>query len=101
MLVVGLHPVWSLLCLSVCVLLLLLLLLLFSVPTTMMPTASILFYYLVLGIAASPSTANTLAVRVTKLEWSTRFVPQVCHRWHKCRTCDFRFSLHIGWPPLM
>lgn len=98
---VGLHPVWSLLCLSVWVLLLLLLLWLFSVPIVVVPTATIFFYCLVLGIAASSSTTNTLAVRVIKLEWPIRFIAYVCHRWHKCRPGDFRFSPHIDWPPLV
>lgn len=91
------HPVWSLLCLSVSMLLLLLM---FSVPVAMMPTpTSTLLYFFVFHIAASPS--DTLVVRITKLEWPARFVPQVRHRWYKRRPGDFRISSQICLPPVV
>lgn len=103
--VMGLHPVWSLFRLPVRMLLLLrlllLLLLLFSVPVTLVPTSTCLFHGLVLGTSPSPATPHPLAVRVSKLERPTGFVPQVSNRWHKCGPGDFRVSPAIGRSPLM
>lgn len=99
--VLVVHPVRSLLRLSVSMLLRLLLLRL-PVPAAMMPTPTptpTLLYFLVFHTAASRS--HTLVVRVTKLERPARLVPQVRHRWHKCGPGHFRISTHIRLSPVV